>query len=530
MPDETQDLNKTLDQIMKIAIRRRWWLLITACGVAMATISGSLLLRNHYTSEATILAVQQQVPERYVTPNSTYSVRQALESLTEAVLSRSRLLLLINEFGLYPKERGHLGPEGLVEAMRKNIQIDPIQKDFTQQDINAFKISFTATDPKVAQEVASRLTSLFIGENLKLQEQQDTGTTSFLKDQLASAQADLAKQNQNLRNFRMQYLGELPEQQQGNLAILSGLHMQLQNTMGELSRAQEQRVYLSSLIGQYKNLSARGVSVLDTSAPSPLAKALDDLETLKSRRAALLAQYTPQYPGVREIEQDIVQQQNLIARLRSGNRSGRHPAEPSIPTSQGAQSNSLAQLNSQLEANRLEIQNLAKGEKNLQVQVAQYQQRLNLTPVREQQLAEIMRKYDLSKQNYADLLGKVTQSELATSLEQRQQGQQFRVIDPASFPEKPSSPKRSLIAIGGIVAGLFLGAALAFLIDSRDHTFYSEGDLIAQFKFPLILALPPVFVRSEERRRSWKRVLEWSAGTALVMALLIVEYYIYRGA
>lgn len=530
MPDETQDLSKTLHQFLRIAVRRRWWLLLPACGVALATITASLLLPNRYTSEATILVVQQQVPQRYVTPNSTYSVKQALESLTEAVLSRSRLLLMVDEFGLYPKERHLVGPEGLVQLMRKNIQIDPIQKESTQQDINAFKISFTANQPQLAQDVASRLTSLFIAENLKLKEEQDTGTTSFLKDQLASAQTDLARQEQTLRNFRTHYLGELPEQQQGNLAILSGLHMQLQNTMGELSRAQEQRVYLTSLIDQYRGLSAKGLAVADSTGVSPLAKAEADLDALKSRRRALLAQYTLAYPGVREIDQDIAQQENLIATLRAAKKSVTRSGQRSVVTSEGAESSSVAQLNSQLEANRLEIENLTRGEKNLQNQVAQYEQRLNLTPVREQELADIMRRYDLSKQNYADLLSKVTQSELATSLEQRQQGQQFRVIDPASLPEKPSGPKRIQIALGGVMAGLLVGAALAFLIDSMDHAFYAEKDLTAQFNFPLILALPAVFVPSEQRWQAWRKVFEWCAGTVLVFGVVIAEYFICRGA
>jgi protein tyrosine kinase modulator len=531
MPEETQDLTKTINQFLGMAIRRRWWLLATTCGIAIATIAGSMLLPNRYTSLATILAVQQQVPERYVTPNSTYSVRQALDSLSQAVLSRSQLLPMIDDFGLYPSERQKLGPEGLAQLMRKNIKIEPIQKDPTSPDINAIQISFTAADAHVAQRVTGRLTSLFIDENLRLQEQQDTDTTSFLKDQLANAKNDLTRQEQGLRNFRMQYLGELPDQQQGNLAILSGLHMQLQNSMGEMSRAQEQRVYLTSLVDQYKSESAAtGSPVLGAVAASPLEKAQTELDRLKSKRTSMLAQYTPAYPGIHEINDEIAQQEKLIQMLQTAKKPRSKKGELSSPSTAGAAvSSAVAQLNSQLEENRVEMADLAKGEKALEAQIAQYEQRLNLTPVREQQLSDIMRNYDLSKKNYADLLSKVTQSELATSLQQRQQGQQFRVIDPASLPEKPSSPKRLKIALGGIAAGLFLGAALAFLIDSMDHSFYSEKDLSAQFKVPIVVALPAVLVRSEERMRALKRVFEWCAATALVLVLLAAEYYVYRG-
>jgi polysaccharide biosynthesis transport protein len=531
MPEETQDLSKTIKQFLRIAVRRRWWLVATTCGIAIATIAGSMLLPDRYTSDATILVVQQQVPERYVTPNSNYSVQQALESLTQAVLSRSRLLSMIDEFGLYPNQKQGLGPEGLAQMMRKNIKIAPVQKEIASPDVNAFKISFTADSAGVAQKVTSRLTSLFIDDNLKLQEEQDTGTTSFLKDQLATAGHALEQQEQRLRNFRMQYLGELPDQQQGNLAILSDLHLQLQNTMAEINAAQEQHVYLSSLLNQYKSVPAgNGAPVLGAPAASPLVTAQNELDRLKSQRTTLLAQYTPQYPGIREIDDEIAQQKAVITTLQSRKKPVAKKGQlPPLGGAGAAETGAVAQLNSQLEENRVQIADLAKREKSLQNQVTAYEQRLNLTPVREQQLTEIMRNYDLSKQNYADLLGKVTQSELATSLGQRQQGQQYRVVDPASLPEKPSSPMRGEIALGGLAAGLFLGAALAFLVDSMDQTFYSEKDLSAQFQVPVVVALPVVRVRSEERMRLLKRIFEWCAATALVLVLLAAEYYVYRG-
>lgn len=530
MPEENQDLSKTINQFLGIAIRRRWWLIAATCGVACAVALGSLVLPNKFTSEATILVVQQQVPERYVVPNTTYSVQQALQSLTEAVLSRSRLLPIIDEFALYPKNRQRLGPEGLAQLMRSNIQIEPIQKDATQKDINAFKISFTGDDPHVAQKVTDRLTSFFIDENLKLQQQQDLGTTSFLKDQLASAERDLKGQEQRLRDFRTSNLGELPEQEQGNLEILSGLHTQLQSTMAELSRAQEQRVYLSSLLDQYHSLDstgrpAPGMVVSD----SPLAAAQVELNRLESERAALLARFTPEYPDVVEMNRKIAQQEELLARMKPSKKSQalKGQAAGAVSTSP-AESGSEAQLRSQLEANRIQMADLTKSEKQMEQQIAEYEQRLNQTPVREQQLSDILRGYDLAKKNYDDLLGKVTQSEMATNLAQRQQGQQFRVVDPPSLPLKPSSPKRSKIALGGAAGGLFLGAALAFLIDSSDHSFNSEKDVMQRFKLALVIGLPLSLTPVEERKRSLKRKFEWAGATVLLMVLLMAEFYVLR--
>lgn len=529
MAEETQDLNKTLNQFLGIAIRRRRLLLPVACGVAIAVVLMSLLLPNHYNSEATILVVQQQVPERYVVPNTTYSVQEAIQSLTEAVLSRARLLPMISEFKLYPQEQNRLGPEGLVQLMRSDIQIKPVQKDSTQREVNAFKISFTAGNPLVAQEVTEKLTSFFIDENLKLQEQQDTGTTSFLKDQLASTGRNLEKQEQQLRDYKTRYLGELPEQQQGNLAILSGLHMQLQNTMAELSRAQEQRVYLSSLLDQYRAFSTEGGSIPGVPAQSPVAIAQNELGRLQTEKASLLARFTPQYPDVLQTDRKIEEEKALLDRLKSSKADAGIKGQSSANASTSpAESSSVAQLNSQLEANRVQMRDLAKGEKQLEAEIAQYEQRLNLTPVREQQLSDILRNYSLAKKNYADLLNKVTQSEMATRLAMRQQGQQFRVIDPPSLPIKPSSPNRVKIGLGGAVGGLFLAAILTFLVDSGDRSFYSEKDVRQRFKLPVVIAIPALLTSAEEQKRSWRNTLEWLAGSALVLMVLAAEFYIQR--
>ncbi len=530
MPEETQDLNKTIQQFMGIAIRRRWWLIATTCVVASAVALGSLVLTNEFTSEATILVVQQQVPERYVVPNTTYSVREAVQSISEAVLSRARLLPMIDEFGLYQSERGHVGREGLAQLMRKNIQIEPIQKDPTQKDINAFKISFTCDNPLIAEKVTDRLTSLFIEENLRLQEQQDIGTTGFLKDQLTAAEQKLEEQEQRLRDFRMSNLGELPDQERGNLEILAGLHSQLQSTMSELSRAQEQRVYLSSLLDQYRSLEEAGRPVVPGAVVStnPLTAAQAELEHLESERASLLARYTPKYPGVVEVNRQIAQQESLLAHLRASTpKAVKGKAAASVPADP-AETSGQAQLRSQLEANRLQMEDLAKSQAQLENQIAAYERRLNQTPVREEQLTDILRGYNLAKQHYDDLLSKVTESEMATSLAERQQGQQFRVVDPPSLPVKPSSPKRTKIALGGAAAGLLLGAVLALLIESMDPVFYSESDVMQRLKVPLLVSLPLVLTPAEERRRRWKGRFEWVGATALLMIAAVAELYVLR--
>jgi len=151
LAQQDENLDVTLNKLLSVAIRRRWWVLIPASVIALGACLTSLLLPARYKSEATILVERQQVPERYVTANTTTDVREVLLVMADAILSRTQLLQIIDEFGLFPNERKHLVPEELVELMRRNIELEPLQKGSEPKDLNAFKISFTGVDPHSAQ-------------------------------------------------------------------------------------------------------------------------------------------------------------------------------------------------------------------------------------------------------------------------------------------------------------------------------------------------------------------------------------------
>jgi uncharacterized protein involved in exopolysaccharide biosynthesis len=514
-----------------------------------------------FTSEATLLVVQQQVPERYVTPTSTLSIADELQAMTQEVLSRQRLLGLIDQFGLYAKERQRLAPEEVITLMRKYIEIEPLETvpgaapASGGKSFNAFKISFSAEKAILAQEVTSQLTSLFIQENLKVREDQANTTTNFLDENVNAAKKRLAEQEERLRDFKMQNLGTLPEQQSSNLAILSSAQAQLQNTTASLDQARQQRAYLESLLEAYRRLVSRGVSLPLLSGRAETTPAVDDpiqvlqrdLSRLQIARTQLLSVYHETYPDVISVEREISAKQALLESLKSAKRTaatlpGDSSAAPAAsqrsqdtPTEaqngnsspESAEDTSIAQVKSQLEANRLEIENLSKDEKQRNATISEYQSRLNLTPVREQQLSGILRDYELSQKEYQDLLGKEQQSQLAMSLEKRQGGQQFHLAESPSLPTLPSSPKRLKISLGGAGGGILLGLVLAVLAEIKNPKLYDEIEVSRRFTMPLVVGLPLLLAPSEARLRKWKRLFEWFGGSVLTVAVIAVEFFVY---
>lgn len=521
-------LSETIERVLGIAIRRRWWFIGAASLIAIAAALGSFLLPNHYKSEATILVQQQQIPERYVVPNSTTDLDQALQAMTHDVLSRPRLLAIISEFHLYTKQSKRLSPEQLVELMRNDITIAALEPTDEQKGANAFKISYLGSDPDVVEQVTQRLTSLFINEDLQSQQQLDVTTTAFMQAHLDAAQKILDQKEERLRDFKMANLGELPEQQQGNLQILSGLQSQLQNTNAALARANEQHAYLESLLTQYQNLAvATGPVSPSGTTPSPIDTARSELNRLQNERNSLLATFSPEYPDVKKVDREITETQALLAHLQKAQPSSSDSAPSNALGTAGATDTTTAQLNSQLKENQLEISNDSTEMKQLQQQIDTYQHRLNLTPVREQQLTDMLRDYDLAKKNFDDLYAKKTQSALATDLQKDQQGQQFRLIEPPNLPSKPFTPNRLKIALGGLAGGIALGVGLAFLMETKDSSLHSEKDLRARFALHLIVGIPRASSQREQRIRTVRAVLQWCAGTVLLLAVLAAEYYVY---
>jgi uncharacterized protein involved in exopolysaccharide biosynthesis len=412
------------------------------------------------------------------------------------ILSRTRLLGIIDEFGLYAKVRNRLTPEELADVMRKDIEIDPLDQIPGRSEFSAFMISFTAETAPLAQRVTSRLASLFIEEHRKKQENQATTTTKFLEDQLAVARRHLAEQEERRRQFQEQNIGELPDQQQGNSAKIVELSRQLESARDRIGRLDEQR------------------NTLELSISEKLSK-------LQSERAGLILRLTPRHPDVIKKDQEIALITTLLERLKT-HASGDPLAGASLDDP------SMTTLLGQAESNQREIESLGKEETRLQAEISGYENRLNLAPVREQQLSSILRDNDLYVQQVKDAETNLLQSQRTTSVAENQEGQQFSLTDPATLPVKPSSPKRLMLSLAGLAGGVLLGFALAFLAETRDTAFHDEKALSARFKVPFVLSVPTLLTPSEERVRWWKTGFEWVAGGVIILAALGAEFFIYH--
>lgn len=506
----------------EILNRRRMLLVIPLFVGWLAVWGASWVLPPRYKSSTLILVEQPTMPKDYVVPNVSENLQERLQSITQQILSRSRLLHIVDEMNLYANERSRLSPDEIVDRMRKNIDIELVRG--SDNRITAFNVYYTADNPRVAQEVTSKLTNLFINENLEVRQQESEGNTKFLEDQLQSARQTLEAQEGKVREFKALHGGELPSQLNSNVQILAGLQTQLQAESEALNASKQQRVYLETLLTQYRVLRPPK----DRDAPKGGIAELDDqIDKLKTELRNLSSTYGEKYPEIHKVKDEIAKAEGQRSQLLADQKSKDNKPQPNtqMPDSvtdaaSTRDPSSFAQLQSQMQANQIEIKNREQTIATLTARINEYQARLNQEPIREQQLADLTRGYDQSKVSYDDLLKKKNDSAMATSMELLQQGERFRILDAPSLPLKPSFPNRLKFCGIGLLVGLAFGAVCAWGAEMMDDRVYSEMELRKLLPVSIVSELPLISGPTDERdqqRRDW---LGWVATAGVLVMIL----------
>jgi polysaccharide chain length determinant protein (PEP-CTERM system associated) len=466
----------------KRIFRNYWWILpIAVVGCGLLGLLAATVLPKRYTSETLVLVDQPTVPTEFVKPVVTEDLNHRLASMQEQILSRTRLQPIIEKFGLYAAQRQRINIDDLVENLRSAVTVKPMDPmpGTQNRSLPGFYVDVTFDNPQTAQQICTEITSMFMQQNTREREQQAVQTTSFLSAQLEEAKRKLDDQDQRLASFKRQYLGSLPEEEQTNLNLLTGMNSQLEANVQALSRAQQDKTFNQSLLTQQEASAAIMAPLGQSNTETPEQQ----LNAMEDQLASLQARYTPEHP-------DVVKTKNQIEEFKKRMAAASKVSDKALETVPKVESFQVQQLRARLRQDDLNIADLTKRQGQIQEQITQLQGRLQASPVVEQQLKEITRNYQTALDFYNDLLKKREQSAMATDLEHQQESEQFRVLDPPSLPADPSFPKRSYFAGGGLGAGLALAFGIMYLIALLDKSMHSERDVELCLNLPVLTTVP----------------------------------------
>jgi polysaccharide chain length determinant protein (PEP-CTERM system associated) len=475
----------------KRTLRRYWWILpLSTVFLGGSGLSAAFVLPKRYTSQTMVLVEQPTVGPDYVKPVVTEDLNHRLASMKEQILSRTRLQPIIEKFGLYAEVRGRVHIEDLVERLRTAVEIKPMEPTPGTQSrqLPGFYVDVTFDNPQIAQQICTEITSMFLEQNARERKQQANETTSFLSKQLEEAKKNLDDQDAKLAQFKRQYLGSLPEEEQSNLSILTGMNAQLEANTQALSRAHQDKAFNESVIGQQEtNWKASQTGQNPENAEQQLRALQDQLTSLQAR-------YTSEHPDVVKLKSHM---EELKKRMAGGPKN--NPAASGSTQASVAEPPQIQQLRAKLRQDDMNIADLTKRQGQIQDEIRLLQGRVQASPMVEQQLKELMRNYQTAQDFYNDLLKKRQNAGVAGDLESQQGSEQFRVYDPPSLPDRPSFPKKVYFAGGGLGGGLALGLTILYSITIGDKSMHTERDVELALKLPVLAFVPVLEALSQGR-------------------------------
>jgi len=446
---------------LEAPIRRPLHVIIPFAIMMALAVGVGFLQPRMFRSATLILVESEKMPDSFVRSMATENTNRRLITIKQEILSRTRLETILSELNPYP----HLASttEG-VGLMRNAIEMNVKAND-------AFSIEYVHNNPRKAQEVTSRLATLFIEQSVMAREQQVEEATDFLESEVRNARLELEVKDNAVREYKERHMGNLPEQTQANLATLQMLQQEQQGLEVGLRDARQRQDLLE------KALTDRGTA--SHTGPPTAPEAGADLAELRSQLLALRGRYTEEHPDVQSLRARIVRLERQLVDAT---------ATESLPTVDP----SIASTRAQLAKAQLEIRALEGKRADLDERIVAFRARVEQAPRTEQELATLTRDYQKLNEHYLTLLNKKLDAQMAAKLEKRWKGEHFRILDPAHLPEGPYSPNRPLLLSVGLVLGLFLGLGTALAAEFLDGSVKDVDDLQELVPYPVLATIPYV--------------------------------------
>ncbi len=484
----------TMDDYLAMLRRRLKVILIPALLAPLAGFLVSYVFPPKYTSTSTVLVEGQKVPENYVAPVITADFTQRIQTLSQEVVSPSRLRPVIQSLALVkPEEEGKL-----ISDIQQNVLVQPVitsmsaaantagaagakrKPSANSEPVPGFNVNYSDSNPTRAQKICNVMTSLIVDENLRSRAEVAQSTTEFLGRQLDEAKRSIDDQDAKLAAFKKQYMGQLPGDADNNARMLMSLNSQLDATTQTLSRAQQDKAYTESMLAQQ---IAAWKSSQSSTNPQTLEQQLTQLQ---GQLMQLQARYTDDHPDVIKTKADIAEVEKKLKELNAAAASTSDSSEKAS----ASEPPEIRQLRLQIHQYEGVIEQAALDQKRLQSQINVYQSRTALSPNVEEQYKLLTRDNDNAQAFYKELLAKKSSAELGTSMESQQEGEQMHILVTAGLPESPSFPNRPFFAAGGLCAGLALGFVLAVFLEFSDKSIRTEKDAAAVMDLPLLISVP----------------------------------------
>ncbi|AOL22375.1 polysaccharide chain length determinant protein, PEP-CTERM family [Erythrobacter litoralis] len=447
-------------------IRERWIIvaLPTFFFLCMG-IAATFILPEVYRSSATLLVESPEVTEDVLGSDSV-PVDRRIEIFRRQILSPSRLVELVQKYGLYTDERMDDSLSSAVAEMREAINIEAVptsiqSSGFGRSSTITIELSYDYTEPSSAQAVIQDITEQMLFFDATQSSEQADNTVQFLTEQATSLQSQIDEVASEIRR----------------ITAANGLSLSNPGMLALNDSSGSYDVQIIALQRDNSLLRAQRAAEQSSAERDPIVSAAEaDL-------AAAQAKYTENHPDIALARRRLEEARQLAAQNQE-----RLPDDT---------------IDQQIAANNAQIDALRSMKAQEVSRQARAQSALARSPLIQEQIAQKQQRLDLFNEQYEAVTERLRQAQASAKAENEQKGERLSVIEPPSLPEVPISPNRSLLIAGGLAGGAGLGLFLILAFELFLRPIRDPSDILAVTGVASLGSIPTIESGAGDGPKSW---------------------------
>lgn len=444
--------------------RFRWYGLLLAWFVCAIGWTYVFALTDQYESTARVHIDTQSLLKPLLKGLAVDSdVKTRVNVMTRTLLSRPNLEKVARDTDLDLRAETPAQMEALIANLQQTIKISsPRRRE------NIYAISFTHSDPQMAQQVVQNVVNKLVEGTLGSSREDVESAQRFLNEQIGDYSVRLETAEQRLAEFKKRHVGMMPNEGGGFYARLQTAMDKLDQTQTGLKVAENRR---DELLKQIETEKHSGDSVITSDLVARIEEREVELD-------ALLLNYTEQHPDVLALKQTIARLKERRKRVaqqfddNQGFASGRSKVYQAMKIELSKAEVEVATSRAQAADQRRKINELRRM--------------VDTIPEVEANLTRLNRDYAITKDQYEKLVQRRESARLSEQADQSNDDMKFRVIDPPIVPLDPIGPDRQLYLSAVFLVGLLASVVLTFFLNDIRPVFLSSKSLQEATGLPVL--------------------------------------------
>ena len=453
-------------------LRRLHYFLVVAVAVSAFGLTVAYTLPAGYEAKAKLLVESPQIPGDLASSTVRTGVPELLEIIAQRVLTRASLLDVARKFELY-KNQPRISADDIVADMRGRIKMSlPGRRDAA----SFVNVSYLAKTGEVSAQVTNELVTLMLQENRTLRTAVTGQTLDFFKNEVKRLDEELAEQGAKILAFKSQNQGDLPDSLDYRRNRQASLQERILQMERELASLRDRRTRLVDLYQRTGEVVMTGESL----TPEELR-----LQELSNQLASALVLYSETNPRVKTLKAQVDAAQRQVAAQRgagSGN------------AAMSAYEVQLSDLDGQMEF-------LIEEKTTVEEELQELKNSIERTPANAISLSSLERDYENISIQYKQATADLAAAKTGDIIESQSRGQRITVIEQATVPRLPTSPKRKKIATAGIAGGVAAGLAIVVLIELLNNSIRRSVDLTNKLGIAPFVSIPYIRTRRQANLR-----------------------------